>query len=68
MIALRAGEVKDAVRWFQRAVKEDPNHAGAHKMLAVYYRRRGELGLAQQHRKLAEQQPPGPSHPEPGKK
>jgi tetratricopeptide (TPR) repeat protein len=68
MLALRSGAYKDAVRWFRSALKEDPNHAGAHKMMAVYYQRRGELGLAQQHRELAEKAAAGSSPGEPQKK
>jgi predicted Zn-dependent protease len=54
MIALRAGEFRDAVRWFERALKLDPRHAEAHRMLATCYQQTGELARALHHRELAE--------------
>jgi tetratricopeptide (TPR) repeat protein len=48
-IALRAGAVKEGVRWLESAVKLDPKHAPSHRMLAVYYQRMGQPGKAASH-------------------
>jgi Flp pilus assembly protein TadD len=53
MIAVRAGRYQEAVHWLRNALREDPSYAPAHKMMAVYYRQTGNLGLAARHRELA---------------
>ena len=58
MIALRAGAIQDALRWFESALREDPNHAPTHRALAEYYQKMGELGRAARHRDLARQTTP----------
>jgi predicted Zn-dependent protease len=50
MIALRAGAVAEGLRWLHNALKEDPNHQGAHKALAEHYQRIGDLSRAREHR------------------
>jgi tetratricopeptide (TPR) repeat protein len=52
-IALRAGQVKEAIHWYQIALKRDPSHAQSHAALAVIYRQTGDPVLATQHRALA---------------
>jgi predicted Zn-dependent protease len=50
VISMRAGAVAEGLRWLQSALKEDPNHQGAHKALMEHYQRRGDLGKAREHR------------------
>lgn len=52
-IALRAGQVKEAIHWYQVAIKRDPTHAPSHTALAVIYREMGNPVLATKHRALA---------------
>lgn len=52
-ILLRAGEAREALRSLKRALALDPNHAEAHALLAEYYARIGQIGLASRHRQLA---------------
>jgi predicted Zn-dependent protease len=54
-IALRAGAYRDALRWFQSALREDANHAPSHRALANYYHRMGNTAQATRHRNLAQQ-------------
>jgi predicted Zn-dependent protease len=53
MISLRAGSIGEALRWFQSALREDPNHAPTHKALAEHYERMGDRGRAREHRQKA---------------
>jgi predicted Zn-dependent protease len=62
-IALRAGQVDEAVRWLQSALRVDPNFAPAHQMLAGYYHRSGNPGLAAQHREKARAAREAPATP-----
>jgi Flp pilus assembly protein TadD len=41
MLTLRSGTPQEAVRWFQSALKEDPDYAPAHEALADYYQQIG---------------------------
>jgi tetratricopeptide (TPR) repeat protein len=50
MISLRAGADGEALRWLYSALREDPNHQGAHKALMEYYQRKGDLSRAREHR------------------
>jgi tetratricopeptide (TPR) repeat protein len=52
-ICLRQGEVEAALRWFDHAVEEDPNHKATHEALAQYYQVIGEIGRAERHRRMA---------------
>src|SRR5262245_42932662 len=54
MIAQRAGNMDDAVRWFQKALVIDPEHVPSHKALAAYYERLGEVTQAAEHRRFVE--------------
>lgn len=49
-IALRAGQVNEAIRWYQLALKRDPTHAPSHNALAVIYHETGNPVLATKHR------------------
>jgi tetratricopeptide (TPR) repeat protein len=53
MIALRAKTTREALRWFQSALREDPNHAPTHKALMEYYESIGDFGRAREHRQKA---------------
>jgi tetratricopeptide (TPR) repeat protein len=55
MISLRAGAPKEALRWLQSALRENPRHLGAHKALATYYQKIGESARALQHQEQARQ-------------
>jgi tetratricopeptide (TPR) repeat protein len=55
-IFLRNGRDKSGLRWLKYALLEDPNHRPAHRTLAEYYERAGNKELAEQHRRLAEQE------------
>jgi predicted Zn-dependent protease len=54
MITLRAGMVREALRWFKRALDVDPNHLPTHQVLVVYYQETGNPILAAKHRALAQ--------------
>jgi tetratricopeptide (TPR) repeat protein len=54
-IALRAGQPSEAIRWFQTALKRNPNHGPSHTALAVIHHEMGNAVLATQHRALAAQ-------------
>jgi Tfp pilus assembly protein PilF len=70
MIALRQGAERDAVRWLNSALKDDPQYAPAHRALAGYYRHIGQQGRASRHLELAgaaaPDAPPLESHKAPG--
>lgn len=53
MISQRAGAAQEALRWFQSALREDPNHAPTHKALMEYYESIGDFGRAREHRQKA---------------
>jgi tetratricopeptide (TPR) repeat protein len=53
VIALRAGQAAEGLRWLHSALKEDPNYAPAHRALADFYQSTGERALATRHRELA---------------
>lgn len=53
MIALRAGQITEALRWFHSALQIDPQHAPTHRVLMVYYEETGQPALAARHRALA---------------
>jgi hypothetical protein len=54
MVALRAGATAEALRWFNTALQEDPNHAPTHRALKEYYESVGDFRRAAEHRVLAE--------------
>ncbi len=49
MISLRAGAYPEAIRWLNSALKENPNHQGAHKALMEHYKSIGDTGKAREH-------------------
>ncbi|MCS7021269.1 MAG: tetratricopeptide repeat protein [Gemmataceae bacterium] len=55
MIALRAGQIQEAIRWFHSALRIDPHHVATHRVLTVYYEETGQPALAAKHRALARQ-------------
>jgi Flp pilus assembly protein TadD len=61
MIALRGGQTRDAIWWFERAIEADPNHLASHRVLAAVYKELGKPGLGSHHwaiaQRLAAQQP-----------
>jgi tetratricopeptide (TPR) repeat protein len=67
MIALRTGEYREAVRWFESALREDPKYVPAHLALAQFYAQVGEAAKAAQHRDQARQAEAGkPTADNPG--
>lgn len=51
-ICLRHGRVTDGLNWLQSALREDPQHAATHRLLAEHYQRVGRLELARRHELL----------------
>jgi tetratricopeptide (TPR) repeat protein len=54
LIALRAGNAREGLRWLNSAVREDPTYAPAHIALAVYHQETGSPGRAAEHRAKAQ--------------
>jgi tetratricopeptide (TPR) repeat protein len=54
VISLRAGGVREGLRWLYRALEIDPRHAEAHRALADFYQRTGNSTLALRHRQAVE--------------
>jgi Flp pilus assembly protein TadD len=46
---LKAGNAAEAVRWFESALREDPQHRPTHEALRDYYRQAGRNDLATVH-------------------
>ncbi len=68
MISVRAGNLKEGLRWLHSAVRLDPTHVKANEALAGYYQTMGEAGLAAKHRRQAQEgaaaaPPPAPAAP-----
>lgn len=53
-IALRSGQVKEALEWFERALRVDPGHIPTHRVLAVLYHELDKPVLSARHRALAQ--------------
>jgi len=53
-IALRAGQVREALRWFSSALQVDPSDVTTHKALALLYRELDKPVLSAKHRALAQ--------------
>jgi tetratricopeptide (TPR) repeat protein len=49
MLYFHGGQVAEAKRWLDSALRLDPDYAPAHQALAMYYERMGQPGRAQQH-------------------
>ena len=43
------GEPDEGLRWTREILRTDPRHAPTHRLLADYYRKRGDNGLANYH-------------------
>jgi Flp pilus assembly protein TadD len=50
---LRNGRVQDGLRWLESALRERPDHAPTHRLLADYYDRAGQAELAGYHQAAA---------------
>jgi tetratricopeptide (TPR) repeat protein len=62
MIALRAGQPIEALRWFQSSLQVGPNYLPTHQILATYYHETGNPVLAAKHRAISQRlsAPKGP--------
>lgn len=54
MIALRAGQPRQALRWLHNALRVDPEHVPTHRALASYYHQTGNPILSAKHRAIAQ--------------
>jgi Tfp pilus assembly protein PilF len=52
MIYLHGGYLEEGVRWLKSCLKVDPNYGPAHKVLATYYQRTGDLGRSHYHMQM----------------
>jgi tetratricopeptide (TPR) repeat protein len=50
VIALRAGNVAEGLRWLHSALREDPNHQESHRELMKYYQSIRDFPRAREHR------------------
>jgi tetratricopeptide (TPR) repeat protein len=57
-ILLKNGQHLGALQWFNTALQQDPYHRKTHLALADYYRAKGFLSRADEHRRLAETKAP----------
>ncbi len=53
-IALRAGQLREAIRWYESALKVDPDHLPTHRVLTVIYQEIDNPILAARHRAIAQ--------------
>jgi tetratricopeptide (TPR) repeat protein len=56
-ILLRNHQEREALRWLESALKENPHHAAAHAALADYYQQVGDVNRTAYHRRQAAAQP-----------
>jgi tetratricopeptide (TPR) repeat protein len=61
---LEHGRDDEAIRWMQNILASQPGHLPTLRLLTQYYERRGEMGLANYYRSLAESTPESPRQPE----
>jgi Tfp pilus assembly protein PilF len=54
IIALRAGQTREALRWFERGLAVDPDHLPTHRTLTVIYQELDNPGPAARHRAIAQ--------------
>jgi tetratricopeptide (TPR) repeat protein len=54
MIALRAGQLSEALRWFQNSLQVGPNYLPTHQILTTYYHETGNPVLAAKHRAISQ--------------
>ncbi len=50
---LEHGHVNEGLKWTTEILRSDPHHAQTHRVLADYYQKRGDAGLANYHRLMA---------------
>jgi tetratricopeptide (TPR) repeat protein len=50
---LEHGHVDEGLKWTTEILRADPHHAQTHRVLADYYQKRGDAGLANYHRLMA---------------
>ncbi len=62
-IALRSGQVREALQWFTSAIRVDPNHTPTHRVLATLYHELDNPVLAARHRALAQRGGTPPAKP-----
>ncbi len=48
------GHADEAVEWANLVLRSDPSHPAMNRLLADYYRKKGQLGLANFHETHAE--------------
>jgi tetratricopeptide (TPR) repeat protein len=58
MIAMRAGNYREMLRWFDSALRIDPKHAPTHRAMADFLQKAGQLGEAQKHWEMAKEVDP----------
>jgi len=58
MIAYRAGNYREMLRWFDAALRIEPKHAPTHRAMAEFLQRAGQLGEAQKHWQIAKEVDP----------
>jgi Tfp pilus assembly protein PilF len=63
MISMKAGYGDEGVRWLHSCLKIDPYYPPAHKILATYYQRTGDLGRANFHMQMYQNSLTKPSKP-----
>lgn len=66
VLFLRTGSPEEGVYWLKRVLDKDPNNRDAHKALAEFYQKSGNLPRAAYHRQMAKEGP-APGKPDPGK-
>jgi tetratricopeptide (TPR) repeat protein len=54
LIALRAGQPADALRWFRRSLEADPDYLPAHRTLSALYKDLDNPAMAAHHRAIAQ--------------
>jgi tetratricopeptide (TPR) repeat protein len=64
-IALRSGQIREAIRWFTAALRVDPNHVPTHLALARLYRDLDNPVMASRHRAQARGAGPEPAPAKP---
>jgi tetratricopeptide (TPR) repeat protein len=58
MIAMRAGNYPEMLRWFDIALRIEPKHAPTHRAMAEFLIKAGQLGEAQKHWETAKEVDP----------
>src|SRR5207248_6752668 len=50
---LEHGHAEEGLKWTSEILRADPRHAPTHRVLADYYQKQGDAGLANYHRLMA---------------